>query len=258
MRKNNNGYSVILAILMTWFMIVLTSGIFLLVLGENKDTKGMEKYLKSMDAAEWSLELAMLKSKEYNYSRDFTLSKNDALAKVFYGEPQKDAVMSYNLNGISSDVVDKTLANGEFDIIPLFWYTGNGDYTKVKNITITGLNSDVIWNIVGQDSGISGVGNFDNYTYGNYKTISWDNIAFEKTRIGDFLNSSENNYLIINNLSGNNITYNLKSLNPWEFLTKDVSEIIASGQLWDYKQNLKVSINSSKYLNLLKYSIYSK
>lgn len=258
MKKNNSGYSVILAILMTGFMIILTSWIFLLVLGENKDTKAMEKYLKSSDAAEGSLELAMLKSKQYNYSKDDELTSSDSLAKVFYGDENKDALMTYSLEGISSQVVDKTLSNGEFDIVPLFWYDKNGAYSQVRNLLLTWLNSDVVWNIVGENSGMSGTGSFSNVTKWNYKTLQSGNIAFERKTVWDFLASSTQNYLILHNLSGNNVTYNLKSLNDGEFLTKDISHIIASGEVAWYKQNLQVNIHSSEYLNLLKYSIYSK
>jgi hypothetical protein len=47
MKNNKSGYSVILSILMVGFMLVLTSGVFMLVLSENKDTKAMEYYLKA-------------------------------------------------------------------------------------------------------------------------------------------------------------------------------------------------------------------
>lgn len=261
MKKNKSWYSVILAILMTGFMIVLTSWIFLLVLWENKDTKAMENYLKSLEWAEWSLELGMLNSKEHNYSHDFKLIPSNNLSKVLFDSSwneKKDVVITYDLNGITSDIIDKTLANGEFDIIPLFWYASDGVYSKVTNISMTGLNADVVWNIVGENEWISWLGNFTNTTLANYKTISGNDVSFTNKRIWNFLTTSDKNYLIIHNTSGISVTYNLKSLNTWEYLTKDISQIVASGEAGGYKQNLRVNINSSKYLNLLKYSIYSK
>ncbi|MDD5769509.1 MAG: hypothetical protein PHE25_00930 [Candidatus Gracilibacteria bacterium] len=259
---NNSGFSIILAITMTGFMIVLTAGIFLLVLSENKDTKSIENYFKSSQGAEGSLELAMLKAKQYNYSYDEKLISSNSLSKILCKDitncyENKDELITYNLSSISSQIVDKKIELGNFDIIPLFSYDQNGVYKKVKNITITGLNNNIIWNIVGKDSGISGIGDFINTTEGNYKTISGLDISYNKKTIGEFLNFSDYNYLILHNLSNGEITYTLKSLNSGEFLTKDTSQIIATGEVGGFKQNLIVNINSSKYLNLLKYSIFS-
>lgn len=263
--KNNSWFSVILAILMTWFMIVLTTWIFLLVLAENRDTKSMEYHFKSLEWAEWSLELAMLKSKQFNYSYDEEINITHPISKILFEDraqfnKNKDVLITYNLSSISSEIVNKKIQIWNFDIIPLFSYGNNWVYKKVKNITITWLISDVIWNIVWEDSWISGTWNFTNTTEGNFKTIwgtDWNEVLFDKKSIWNFLNESEFNYLIIHNLSSSEVTYNLKSINNWEFLTKDMSSIISSWEVWWYKQNLSITIDSSKYLNLLKYSIFS-
>lgn len=260
--KNNSWFSVILAIVMTWFMIVLTTWVFLLVLAENRDTKSMEYHFKSLEWAEWSLELAMLKSKQFNYSYDEKLDSSHPISRVLFENQSnfnknKDVLITYNLSSIASEIIDKKIEIWNFDIIPLFSYGNDWVYKKVKKITITWLNSDVIWNIVWEDSWISGTSNFDNTTEGNFKTISWNNISFDKKPISDFLNDSEKNYWIIHNLSSSGVIYTLKSWNSWEFLTKDKSSIISSWEIGWYKQNLSITVDSSKYLNLLKYSIFS-
>ena len=86
MKKYNKKwwYSIIMAILMVWFMLVLTSWVFWLILWESKDTKTMEYYLKSYQAAEWWIELALLKAKDSNYSLDETITKNDSISKIFW------------------------------------------------------------------------------------------------------------------------------------------------------------------------------
>lgn len=261
MRKNKKWFSVILAILMTWFMIILTSGIFLLVLWENKDTKAIENYYKSLEWANWALELAMLKSKKYNYSYDEVLDNSSYISKILFSWSSylfnKDVKISYDISSISSEIIDKKILNWEFDIIPLFSYDTNGNYKKVNNITITWLNSDVVWNIVWKTSWITWVWNFTSLTNGNHKTISWDDVSYESKTVWTFLLQSDYNYLILHNLSSGDVNYNLKSLNPWEFLTKDKTQIIATWEVWWFKQNIRVSIDSSKYLNLLKYSIFS-
>lgn len=261
-QKNNSWFSIILAILMTWFMIVLTTWVFLLVLSESRDTKSMEYYFKSLEGAEWSLELAMLKSKQFNYSYDEKLDNSNPISKVLFEnqnafDKTKDVLLTYDISSIAREIIDKKVDVWNFEIIPLFSYNNNWVYSKVRNISISWLNSDVVWNIVWNNSWISWGWNFTNVTQGNYRTLSWNDVLFEKKSISDFLNLSDNNYLIIHNLSSSEINYTLKSLNSSEYLTKDKSLIVSSGEIWWFKQNLRISINSSEYLNLLKYSIFS-
>jgi hypothetical protein len=58
-------------------------------------------------------------------------------------------------------------------------------------------------------------------------------------------------------MSSWDISYTLKSLNPWEYFTKDKILIVSSWEVWWFKQNLRITISVSEYLNLLKYSIFS-
>ena len=263
MKNNTAWYSVILSILMVGFMLVLTSGVFMLVLWENKDTKAMEYYLKAFAWAEWSIELALLKAKKYNYSYSETLDKWDPLSKVLFREGDlynfsKDVFISFHLDATGNEIVDKTLASGKFDIIPLFYYDRNGNLKKVTQLQLTWVDW-VVWNIIWEISWISWVGNFTNVTYGNYKTLSSQGVSYIQKKIWDFMIIPENqhNYLILHNTNDDAIKYTLKSLQSWEYITKDASQIIWTGEVWGYKQNLKVTINSSEYLNLLKYSIFS-
>ncbi len=262
MKQNNSWYSVILSILMVWFMLVLTSWVFLLVLWENKDTKAMEYYLKSFAWAEWAIEIALLKAKKYNYSYSDKLEKWQPISKVLFRGTDlyhfnKDVFISYNLDATSNEVINKKLQAGKFDIIPLFYYNQNGEEKKVTNIELFWQVQDVVWNIIWEDSWISWIGNVRNNTPGNYKIISWTNVSYEKKLVWDFLKSSEKNYLILHNTTATDIDYNLRAPNPWELITKEASSIIWTGEIWGYKQNLRVIINSSEYLNLLKYSIFS-
>lgn len=262
MQKNNSWYSVILAILMVWFMLVLTSWVFLLVLSENKDTKSMEYYLKSFAWAEGSIEVALLKAKKYNYSYSEELTKLMPISKVLFREGEsynynKDVFITYNLDSTASEINSKNLESWKFDIIPLFYYDINWSYKKVKNIKLEWVNSEIVWNIVWENSWITWLGNFTNVSEWNYKTISWNDISYSKSKIWDFLNNSDKNYLILHNTSWDTVNYNLISLNSWEYITKEASYIVWSWEVWWYKQNLRVKINNSEYLNLLKYSIFS-
>lgn len=263
MKKNKSWYSVILSVLMVWFMIVLTSWIFLLVLWENKDTKAMEYYLKSFAWAEWAVEIALLKAKKYNYSFSEKLNIWDNLSKALFRwwsnlyNFNKDVFISYDLDATSNEVIDKKLKSQDFDIIPLFYYDSNWNYIWIKDIITEKLTNQIVWNIVWEDNWISWIWNINNTSKWNYKTISGPNISFSEEKVWDFLNNSKKNYLILHNTSNDDLIYNIKTINPSELLTKDISYIIWTWEVWWYKQNLKVSIDNSQYLNLLKYSIFS-
>lgn len=267
MRKYNNKswYSVILALLMTWFMLVLTTWVFSLVLRESKDTKAMENYLKAFAWAEWSLELAMLKSKNYSYSIDHSiphdindksivLAQNPLQKNLFH--KAKDVFISYDMNSLANDI-DKDLWVGKFDIIPLFSYDSDGNLNKITNLSLSTNSQELVWNIVWESTWISWMWDFVNSTNWNYKTISWVNVSFSVNSVWNFLNNSNKNYLIIHNASSSLVNYNLRALNSWEYFTNFLTNIIASWEIWWFKQNIKVNINSSEYLNLLKYSIFS-
>lgn len=260
---NTWGYSVILAILMVWFMLILTSWVFLLVLWENKDTKAMEYYLKSFAGAEWSIELALLKAKKYTYSYSEELSRWTPLSKVLFrgnGELynfNKDVFISYDLDATASEMKEKYLASGKFDIIPLFYFDILGNNKKVTQLKLEWINQEVVWNIIWETGWISWVWNFTNATEWNHKTISGNEVSYSKEKVGDFLSNSINNYLILHNTSNTEVYYNLFSLMPGEFITREASYVVGTGEVWWYKQNLRVKIDNSQYLNLLKYSIFS-
>jgi len=263
-KTNNSGYSIIIAILMVWFMLVLTTWVFSLVLSENKDTKAMENYFSAFAWAEWRIELAMLKAKNYGYSyseeknhgiNDFSvlLSSNPLSSSSFH--KAKDTFISYDLASTSTWILSKEVKNWEFDIIPLFHYTYTGAYKKITDLNLTWVSGDVVWNIVWNDWWISGTDDFYNSTSWNYKTVtSSGELSFTWKTVWDFLWESEKNYLIIHNVSSSSINYGLTS--SW-FFTNYETKIIGSAEKWWYKQNLKITIKTSEYLNLLKYSIFS-
>lgn len=263
--NNKSWYSVILALLMIWFMLVLTWWVFSLVVWESRDTKSMESYFKAYAWAEWAVELAMLKSKEYSYSLDDSipswineksviLSENPTDISKFTNS--KDVLISYQINAKSNDL-EKDLDSWEFDIIPLFFYQDNLE-KKIKNISLSSNSQDLVWNIVWKEIWISWIWDFWNNKEWNYKTLSWDDVTFSKKSVWVFLEDSSSNYLILHNVSDKKITYNLKSLNSWEYFTNFTNKIVWSGEIRWFKQNLVVDIKSSEYLNLLKYSIFSE
>jgi hypothetical protein len=49
------------------------------------------------------------------------------------------------------------------------------------------------------------------------------------------------------------------TLEAWagEFFSKPVSTIESSVTVWDFKQNISTKIDNTKFLQMLKYSVYS-
>lgn len=265
MKQNNFWYSVIFAILMVWFMIILTSWVFFLVLWENKDSKAMEYYLKSYMWAEGALELGLLKFKNYNYSfSENTVHDINNFSVLLSSDPmnknnfkkQKDTFISYEIDSLTTNIVSKTLSSWKFEIIPLFSFDNNKNEIKVQDIKLSLVWWDLVWNILWEYWWISWTWSFTKDTLWNYRTISSVGEVFFSTKsVWDFLSSSNKNYLILHNVWVNDINFDLIS-NDNPFI-KNIANIIASWETFWYKQNLKISVNLWEYLNLLKYSVFS-
>lgn len=251
MRNNNKKwYSVIISILMVWFMLILSLWVFSLILKESKDTKMMESYLKAYQAAEWWIELALYEAKTNNYNLDN--SKTFELSSWSFFNQISDPEINYKVSSQTRELKDKQIWSWKFHIIPL---------SNVKQLKLTSTNSSkLIWNIIWEANWISWVWNINNLTNWTFKTISNTfsiNLDENKNVYNYLSNQPWDKYLILNNLdTANSIKYNLVSLAAEKFV-KDKTEIVSSAEVNWFKQNLRVSIDNLEYLNLLKYSIYS-
>lgn len=253
--NNKKWYSVIISILMVWFMLILSLWVFSLILKESKDTKMMESYLKAYQAAEWWIELALYEAKTNNYNLTKNIDNSNSLSKIFKSwntfNNLKDPEINYSISSQTDELKDKQIWSWKFHIIPL---------SNVKQLKLTSTNSSkLIWNIIWEANWISWVWNINNLTKWNLKTISNTfNITLDDKNVYNYLlNESWDKYLILNNLdTANSIKYNLVSLATEKFV-KDKTEIVSSAEVNWFKQNLRVSIDNLEYLNLLKYSIYS-
>lgn len=266
--KNNSWYTVMISLLIIWFLLVLTTGIFNLILNELKDNRSLWDYMKSYAWAEAWSELALLEIKnnwyEYYNKIDHTNNKSIVLAEDSLNssnfKKQKDVLLSYDMNTKTNNY-EWELSPLWYDIIPLFYIDedtdGNLVEQKIDNysLTIIWTDSDLSWNIIWKDKWLS-------WTWTNnswiLKTIDPTSLNFSlnnnKTII-DFLASSDSNYLVLFNSSNvNNIEYKIESTK--EFI-KPKTSIISSAIVWTYKQNIVTNLDNSEFLNMLKYSIYS-
>jgi len=267
MNNNNKAFSSIIALLMIWFLLILTVWTFNLVLKELFDNKSLWNYVKAYAGAQWAAELALLTIKEkwYWYSdkiehtinnKSIVISNNPLNISNF--NKVKDTFISYNLNTKSS-LYKWNLNSLWYDIIPLFYLTWNNNII-VKKVSAIKLNitawiaSDISWNIISDTTWISWVWEINTLTL--WKWRQW--INFIEKNVNNFLanNINKTNYILLFNAWNNNIKYDINTINTWEFLSKPKTEIITSGEVWWYKQNIRITLDNTKYLNILKYSIY--
>lgn len=259
--KSKKAYSVIVAILLVWFMLVVSSWVFKLIYNDMLDTRWQETYLQAFSAAEWSMELALLKLKKGKYliedSLDFSDSRSEILWDISDFKEVRDSRISYQIEA-KTDKIESSIKDYDYSIVPLFYFSWSIlNPQKVTGFSLTWTDlSDIVWNIIWSWSGISWVWEIGFSTDWNLKILDWyNNFEYSLTWVTDFLNSSDYNYLVLFNSTWSEIYYELTS---WDYFWSNKSSIISSAKKWKYKQNLRVEIDNSKYLNLLKYSIYSK
>ncbi len=262
---NKKWYSVILSILLIGFLMVLSIWILRLILNEMNSNRAMWEYLKAYAWAESAQELALLdiKNKGYWYDSKIDLDVNNKsvlLSDNFLNSslyhPKKDVLISYS-NNWKANNYDWSLEPLWYNIIPLFYIDDTWEQ-KVNDLTLsisTWNPNDLSWNVIWKLNWISWI----------WTNLVWTNKVFtnvwftkaEKT-IWEFLSSSNTNYLVLFNAwNSNDILYNLSSTNTNEYFTRPYLEITSIWEIWDYKQNLKTTVDNTKFLNILKYSIYS-
>jgi len=257
MNKNNtsSGYSIIAAVLMIWFLLVLTTSTLNLVLQEMRDGKGRQDYLKSYHGAEWALELALLRIKEvwYWYDEDGAFSNSEILWNTIISPELwyefDSAVFSFS----------GSLAPWESEIIPLFWIADDELVQSISDIIFKDLSWNLSWNLIWKTEWSSWLSSFNSSTPKTIKTVE-DTVdgskkfVLDDQNIGEFLIVNPWSYLTIFNSSSYDSSFELSSSRRF---TKPIATISSSAKVGKYKQNLETSIDNTEFLGILKYSIYS-
>lgn len=248
-------YSIIAAVMMIGFLLVLTTSTLNLVLQEMQDGKGRQDYLKAFAGAEGSMELALLQIKEYGYwyfdvkTGIDTLSDSSRSIDLRYSFDTK--VSSYNWK----------LRSYETEIIPLFYIDSLWQYS-VSDVELTVPWLNIIWNIVWSNGGVSGQGSFNATSSINNKVIDdslWNqDFDVQSVTVENFLLSNPASYLVLYNAdaSGTVSDYELKSISGDSF-SKPISTVVSTAKIGKYSQNLKTQIDNTEFLGILRYSIYS-
>lgn len=264
MRKNNKQwYSVIIAMLLIGFLLVLTVWVLNLVLKEMNDNRAMWDSMKAFAGAETGKELALLKIKEKWYGVDYVTnvsvsneSKN-ILADSWDFKKNRDVEVTYNINLLpEKDSYWKysysyDLWPGEYSIIPLFYeYAGE----SIENTEYISLQAwaDIVWNLLSGNSGIAWLWGSDVWKWKEVNANAESSIV-SKT-ISDFLHEHNDVYLILNNTSTTPQEFRLSSNDKF---SKPITHIISSGQVGEYRHNIKTKFDNTKFLNMLKYAIFS-
>jgi len=263
--KNKSWYSVIVALLLIWFIMLLSIGIFKLILNEMKNNRMLWDYIKSYAWAESAQELALLdiKKKWYWYynkiqndvnDKSILLSENPLDESIYH--PKKDTLISYD-NDWKVNTYNWSLSPLWYDIIPLFYIDEVGE-RKVNDISFTVItwdSSSLSWNVISKDSGVSWIWELNLWTEKKFDSLTNRFQINENRSVNDFLLGNTTNYLVLfNSWNSDDITYKISST---EFFTKPRLDIISSWEVWNYKQNLKTRLDNTEFLNILRYSIYS-
>ncbi len=269
MKKNlkKSWYSIIIVLMITGFLLVLTSWVLNLVLRELNDNKWAWNYLKAFAWAEAAQELALLQIKKHSYwvYDKINLSETDNRAKILRNQKndKKEILIAYDLNS-KTKVYSWTLEPFKQAVIPLFYIKTDDSIEKIDNLKLKILNNDytdktkMAWNIISKNwDWIWWNNEIDTSTKGKWRKADWHFLAEIKISWNNwFLKKYDNNYLIIINLDPNkNLTYQITSN---KYFTKPISNIISQAKIWNYKQNLETTLDNTAFLSILKYSVYSK
>jgi len=272
-KKENSWFTMIMVVFLVWFMLMLTTWTFNLILTELNDNRWAWSYLNAFAWAEWAQELALLKIKEkWYWIDDDILNQSDSRSIVLSQNPTdnskfnsaRDALISYNLNTKVSSYT-WTIAPLSYSIIPLFyintWAINNIKWVSDITLTSTDISSDIVWNIVWTWAWISWTWVFDKNSNWFKKTVadvSWKTEqSFTTETISTFLWSWWENYLIVLNSGSSTWTFTLKANWTDKDFTRPETDIISTAKVWIYKQNLTTKIDNTEFLNILKYSIFS-
>ena len=245
--KNKQGFSILVAILMIWFLLILVTGMFHLMLRDMKDNRWAWNYLKSYAWAEWAMELWLLKIKEKGYWVDEDLSQTNSGILSFYPWKNNEPKIKYTMNIWTNDF-SWSLDSWETVIVPLF---SNNNYIK-KPKFIDNTSWNIIWNIIWKWEWMSWIWTFSYSNNIYYKKNTW---WYKTISIENFLTHNTWSYLMLFNKDLNKVSYKIDAESNF---SKPVWTIISSVTVGKFRQNITTNIDNTEFLKMLKYSLYSK
>lgn len=177
---STSGFSTILALLLTGFLLTLSAGVLFLFLSESRTNQTLFNGTSAYHAAEWALEYAMLKIKNHREGfqdgLSMTATGSDSNATLFeWDRFAKDAWprwshLSYNISAVTN-TYSGTIKPNTFEIIPLFTDSGvllktQADGAPWKRPDSTAhlvslsefllridTGEQIVWNVIGNNAG---------------------------------------------------------------------------------------------------------
>lgn len=244
---------------------MLTTWILSLVIGEVKDTSGYSSYIKSYYWAEAWIDLWLLAYNDWSFNEyivsEENLAEDDNWKSLHYilGE---DTPLTYDVDWYTDEVENVSIAPWKYHMVKLKDNNGNKVLDFDLNTDHT-TPQDLKWNVIWTNWGITWEWeiDWDNTTWISKSLINDAdrNIWYTNKVVKNFLEettNSENVLILFNSSSNSTIYYSITSADN-SFQTAE-SEIIWSSKprKTNYKQNLRVKIDNSEWVNFLKYSIY--
>ena len=253
MKKNKSWYSIIVIIVIIWFMLFLTTWIFRLIMNEMFNNRSLWNYIKAYSAAESWQELALLDIKENWYWSDKEFEKkfnNDKITIKFSNDWK---IKEYTWK----------LPSEEYALIPLFYLDSLDDYKEkwISNYEVAHNTSwwvsnweEIYWNLIWKNNWISWDWNsFDSW---HLKELNRDNNNDTSgAPVEDFLRNSTSNYLQFYNTNQEK-DFSYKITSDKEFFSPELN-IISTWITWEFQINIETKIRLADLTSRSKYSIFS-
>ena len=289
--SSRRGFSTIVALLMTTFLLILTMGIVHTVLTESRTSRDLSHGIVAYAGAEGAMEYALLKVRNHDegFSDMISMTGSDDPESLLLAHAPldthaymrtQDTAMGYEME-TSGTAYTGTIAGGAIEVIPLFIDEGKKISVNAKDPSVgtshhadtnifTMRSDDLMgWNLLGSDAqghtyGIVGTGSVGTIvgngtgaivTSGTMKVSNQKEFNRGTVKIDAFLQNYSRAYLVLSNPKDTTTTYSIISDGRFSFPRM---RIISSGQLDSFRQNLEFLDNRSKMFEALKYSLFNR
>ncbi len=167
MKTNRRGFSTVIAILLTAFLVILSAGVLFLFVAESRISRSLFDGFSAYAGAEGAMEYALLKVKNHREGFEDVLSRNSDEGRFASAANRRFAEMGYEIHAFSRSY-SGYLAPGEMEIVPLFFDRGKtlsttdgkpfknprentGDLERTADFALSS-ESGFSWNLIGSDS----------------------------------------------------------------------------------------------------------
>lgn len=167
MQTNRRGFSTVIAILLTAFLVILSAGVLFLFVAESRISRSLFDGFSAYAGAEGSMEYALLKIKNHREGFEDAMSRNSDEGRAFSAVNRRFSEMGYEIRSFSRSY-SGYLTPGEMEIIPLFFDKGKtlsttdenpfkdprentSDLERTADFTLSS-DSAFSWNLIGSDS----------------------------------------------------------------------------------------------------------